>query len=171
MKVFIGASKGISFTSKLIKWWQFGFPYTHVFYIIDENPFSSNPEVIEAWHQPILKGGGVYQCKLSKNHTEGTVFSVFSVEVSYDQKQKIEKFLKEQVGKKYDFLGLLGFPLRQKKIGKNNKWFCSELVFQAFLMAGVELLRYTNPQEVSPRLLLKSTRLIFETNNVLRKEG
>jgi len=170
MKVFIGASKGISLGSKLIRYWQFGFPYTHIFYIIDENPFSNNPEIIEAWHQPILKGGGVYRCKLSQNHTIGTEYTIFSVEVSYSQKQKIEEFLKKQIGKKYDFIGLLAFPFRMKKLAKNKRWFCSELIFAAFLFAGVELLKYTEPQEVSPRLLLKSTRLIFERNQVLKLE-
>ena len=34
-KIYFLASKGISFTSKVIRWWQFGFPYTHIAIIID----------------------------------------------------------------------------------------------------------------------------------------
>ena len=166
MKVYVGASKGISLGSKLIKYWQFGFPYTHIFYILGD-PVDNDPLIIEAWHQPILKGGRVCLCNLSENHSKGTLYSVFSIEVTENQKKNIESFLKDQIGKKYDFIGLLAFPFRMKKLAKNKRWFCSELVFEAFLRAGVELLQYTDSHEVSPALFLKSPLLKFEFQNIL----
>jgi len=76
--------------------------------------------------------------------------------------KKIEEFLQRQLGKPYDWLGILGFPLRNWKLERKNRWFCSELVFTAFKQAGVELLKNTHPSEVSPRLFLKSPLLHFE---------
>lgn len=154
-KAFILASKGISLTSRAIRFRQWGFPYTHIAYCLDlANP--NDPIVIEAWCSGVRKG------KFSGAHTPGTEFSVFSVSVSKEQKEKIEKFLFSQLGKPYDFLGILGFILFNPNIESKNRWFCSELVFTAFKQARAELLKNTHPSEVSPRLFLKSPLLQFE---------
>ena len=155
MKVFFLASKGISLTSRLIRWWQWGFPFTHVAFVVDLKD-KNDPVVIEAWWN------GVRQGKFSEVHTPRTEFAIYSVQVTEEQKEKIEEFLHRQLGKPYDWLGILGFPLRNWKLESKNKWFCSELVFTAFKQAGVELLKNTHPSEVSPRLFLKSPLLQFE---------
>ena len=153
-KAYVLASKGISLTSRLIRWWQWGFPYTHVAYcFVLRNP--NDPYVIEAWNY--VRSGF-----FSEVHTPGTEFAVYSVQVTEEQKEKIEKFLQRQLGKPYDWLGILGFPLRSSKLERKDRWFCSELVFTAFKQAGVELLKNTHPSEVSPRLFLKSPLLQFE---------
>ena len=154
-KAYVLASKGISLTSRLIRWWQWGFPYTHIAYCSDlADP--NDPVVMEAWWDGVRKGW------FSEVHTPGTEFAVFSVEVSKSQKVQIERFLSSQTGRKYDWLGILGFPLRNWKLESKKRWFCSELVFTAFQKAGVELLKNTHPSEVSPRLFLKSPLLQFE---------
>ncbi len=160
MKVYILASKGISLTSRLIRWWQWGFPYTHIAYCFDLSD-SNDPIVIEAWWN------GVRQGKFSEVHTPGTEFSVYSIQVTDGQKKRIEEFLQRQLRKPYDWLGILGFPLRNWKLESKNRWFCSELVFAAFKQAGVELLKNTHPSEVSPRLFLKSPLLQFEYTSCL----
>ena len=153
-KAYVLASKGISLTSRLIRWWQWGFPYTHIAYCFDLTD-PNDPVVIEAWYR-VRKGW------FSEVHTPGTEFAVYSVEVSKNQKAQIERFLNSQIGRKYDWLGILGFPLRNWKLESKSRWFCSELVFTAFQKAGVELLKNTHPSEVSPRLFLKSPLLQFE---------
>ena len=155
MKVYVLASKGISPTSRLIRWWQWGFPFTHVAFVVDLKD-KNDPVVIEAWWNGVRRG------RFSKIHTPGTEFAVYSVQVTEEQKEKIEEFLQRQLGKPYDWLGILGFPLRNRKLESKNRWFCSELVFAAFKKAGVELLKNTHPSEVSPRLFLKSPLLQFE---------
>ena len=160
MKVYILASKGISLTSRLIRWWQWGFPYTHIAYCFDLSD-SNDPIVIEAWWN------GVRQGKFSEVHTLGTEFAVYSIQVTDGQKKRIEEFLQRQLRKPYDWLGILGFPLRNWKLESKNRWFCSELVFAAFKQAGVELLKNTHPSEVSPRLFLKSPLLQFEYTSCL----
>jgi len=158
-KVYVLASEGISLTSRLIRWWQWGFPYTHIAYCLDPNP--NDPIVIEAWWDGVRKGF------FSEVHTPGTKFTVYSVEVTNRQKVLIEDFLHGQLSVPYDWLGILGFPLRSWKLQRKDRWFCSELVFTAFKQAGVELLKNTHPSEVSPRLLLKSPLLQFEYSTKL----
>lgn len=158
-EAYILASKGKSLPSKIIRWWQFGYPYTHIAYVLE---LMEDPYVIEAWKGEVRKGF------FSAHHTKGTEFAIFSVEVLPSQKEAIEGFLLEQIGKKYDWLGILGFPFRSKNLQDPDRWFCSELVFYAFKQAGVGLLRDTHPSEVSPRLFLKSPFLRFEISSISR---
>ncbi|SMO76130.1 Permuted papain-like amidase enzyme, YaeF/YiiX, C92 family [Balnearium lithotrophicum] len=159
-KVHVLASKGKSITSQPIKWRQWGFPYTHIAYCFDlSNP--DDPYVIEAWWNGVRCG------KFSQVHTPGTEFAVYSVEVTKEQREKIRDFLYKQIGKPYDWLGILGFILLNPNIESKDRWFCSELVFAAFKQAGIELLKNTHPSEVSPRLFLKSPLLKFEYSTKL----
>jgi uncharacterized protein YycO len=153
--IYILASKGLSFTSKVIKWYQFGFPYTHIAYVLSLD-IKNNPIVIEAWLPKVRKG------RFSEAHTSGTPFTIFSLTVSKQQKMMIEDFLLSQVGKPYDLFGLLVFLVRRKFIANNGKWFCSELVYTALTRVGIDLLKFTIPQEVSPALFLKSPCLKYE---------
>jgi len=159
VKAYVLASKGISLTSRLIRWWQWGFPYTHIAYCLDLSD-PNDPVVVEAWWNGVWNG--VRWGKFSSVHTSGTEFTVYSVQVTERQKKEIEKFLQQEFRKPYDWLGILGFPLRNWKLERKDRWFCSELVFAAFKQAGVELLKNTHPSEVSPRLFLKSPLLQFE---------
>lgn len=160
VKVYIGATKGISFISKLIRYYQFGYEYTHAFYVHD----IQNLIITEAWHLPLLKGGNVYhKVPIYKNHSPGTYAVIYSVEVEDYQKELIEKFLEEQAGKKYDFLGLLSFPFRNCSLNSKHRWFCSELVYASFLYGKVELLNSVKPCEVDIKTLLSSPLLVKET--------
>jgi len=173
-KAYILASKGISFVSKLIRKYQRNYPYTHIAYILDLD-IKDNPLVIEAWHTPMkpsikfpfVDGGGVYNYRFNVNHTPGTEFSVFSVNVTIEQKNKIETFLFKQLGKKYDYKGILGFAT-YSELQDKDRWFCSELVFEAFKQAGIELLRNIPSYKVSPRLFLLSPFLNYEYTTRLK---
>lgn len=67
-------------------------------------------------------------------------------------------FLHEQLGKPYDYLGVLRFISRSPAGGRQS-WFCSELVFAAALAAGVRLLERVEPWAVSPHMLSVSPLL------------
>ncbi len=95
----------------------------------------------------------------------GEQVDLFTVKVTEEQANSIEAFLLDQVGKKYDWTMVLRFvSRRQAARDESGKWFCSELVFAAFQQAGIDLLRDTQPWEVSPGLLGRSPllRLIYE---------
>jgi hypothetical protein len=71
---------------------------------------------------------------------------------------KFHAFLESQIGKKYDFAGILGFGL-SANLECKDKWFCSELVFAAAQYAGIELLRRIKAHKVSPGLLDVSPKM------------
>ncbi len=150
--IYILATKGYSWISKIIRKWQYGYPYTHIAYVLNHD-IKNDPIVIEAWQPKVRQG------RLSKVHSPVTPFGIWEVTTTENQKQEIEDYLRAQVGKPYDFIGLFGFPFRRKDIQNPDKFFCSELVFTALKKAGIELLQATDPSEVSPRLLLRSPLL------------
>lgn len=72
-------------------------------------------------------------------------------------------FAAAQIGKPYDWTMVLRFvSRRQESRASTGKWFCSELVYASWKSTGVELLRATEPWEVSPGLLGRSPYLTHE---------
>jgi len=61
-------------------------------------------------------------------------------------------FMLSRVGKKYDMWAIIRF-ISRKNMPKNNRWFCSEIVFSALQSAGVELLQRIESWAVSPWML------------------
>lgn len=153
-KIIIGGSKGDSLVSSVISWFQFGNEHSHVFYCVPDTNLE-NPEVIEAWHEPLLKGGGVRRGTFYSS--ENSVFDLYYIECTEQQAKDFHKFMEDRVGKhSYDYLGILGFAFRSKKLQRNNAYFCSEIIFEGLQSVGINLLNYTEPQRVSPALLLRS---------------
>ena len=82
------------------------------------------------------------------------------VGVDYAQEKAAWEFAQAQIGKPYDWTMVLRFvSRRQESRASSGKWFCSELVYAAYRHAGIDLLRDTEPWEVSPGLLGKSPLL------------
>lgn len=63
-----------------------------------------------------------------------------------------------QLGKPYDFVGVLGIGLH-RDWAETDSWFCSELIAWAFQKAGKPLLRADHLDRITPRDLLLSTAL------------
>jgi uncharacterized protein YycO len=150
-RVLIGQYNGKSLTSWIIskKTWS---DITHT------SAFLNDEVVIEAW------GGGVTKRTWREGHTPGTRIRIMRVECTWEQEEKFYAFLESQIGKKYDFAGILGFGL-SANLECKDRWFCSELIFAAAQYAGIELLKrieahkvYPGLLDVSPRLKLQETR-------------
>lgn len=110
-----------------------------------------NGEIIEAW-----EGSGVQRKTLKS--TEG--IQAFTVDgMTAEQWTQAIDLAVTQVGKKYDYWGVLTF-ISRRKAPSNDKWFCSELVFEALQHAGINLLERIEANEVSPGHLLLSPKLI-----------
>ena len=141
----IAAYRGKSFVSRAIRWQTRGV-YSHIAVML------SDDEIVEAWHNParvrIIKS-------LSDGHTPGTQVDIFEVPTTPEQDAIIRSFLLAQVGKKYDFAGVVRFMSRRDK-DNIDKWFCSELAFAAFQLAGVYLLRRIRAFQVDPVRLITS---------------
>lgn len=146
MKILLFKGRGI--LSRLIRWQTRG-RYSHAAVLLQYGT------IIEAWHTGVRR----------KKVTDWTNIDIFSVPtLTPAQECYIETWLMKQVreGKKYDFLGVLRFVSRSKR-DNPNRFFCSELVVEAFKFAGVHLFApHIQGWQVSPSALEWSARLKLE---------
>lgn len=77
-------------------------------------------------------------------------------------------FIEDQIGKGYDWFGVLRFIPRWRK--SNNRWFCSELIYEAMRRAGLTMLRDIPASKVSPGLLSQSPYLTQISGETLKKK-
>lgn len=75
------------------------------------------------------------------------------------QAGQVRQFMTQELGAGYDYRAVLKFITR-RRAATNTRWFCSELVFAAFLSADVRLLSHVDAWAVSPGDLLKSPLLV-----------
>lgn len=149
-RVTVALFQGPGLVSRLIRW-QTRSAYSHAAIVLPSGA------VIES-----REGIGVRQLSaLEPKHGEEIDF--FAVDVTDEQLAALTRFLHRQLGKKYDWTMVARFVTRrQESRASRGRWFCSELVFAAFQVAGIHLLRGTEPWEVSPGLLARSPLLIAE---------
>ena len=69
-------------------------------------------------------------------------------------------FAMSHVGARYDYAGVIRFVTRTKGPWQNDRWFCSELVYEAFARFGIELLARVDAENVSPAMLGFSPLLV-----------
>lgn len=135
----IALHRGNGIVSRLIRWQQRG-EWSHASVVLRSGAVIESREFIGVRQLPKLSAA------------KGEFIQVFNVECTDEQADKIEEFLKKQIGKKYDYPMVLGFLSRSDTEGHESggKWFCSELAFAAFLQAGIHLLERIEAFEVSP---------------------
>lgn len=137
--------KGRGFISRLIRW-QTRSKYSHAALLL-----SDGRTIIEAW-----QGAGVRV----KEITDWTDVDLFEIEgLTPLVETRAYSFACDQVGKKYDYWGVIRFVSR-RHMPANEKWFCSELAFAALEIAGLRLLERIDASEVSPHLLSLSPLLL-----------
>lgn len=105
--------KGTRFFSRLIQWRTFS-KYSHVSIQIDDKIYEA-----KEWKW-------VVSC-VAKKQPPKSLVETFEIVCTREDILKWETWLKSQLNKKYDYLGLLWFLIRPKSYRKNDKWFCSEL--------------------------------------------
>lgn len=133
--------KGRSLTSRLIKWQSWG-QYSHVGVLLEDD------SIIEAWQD----GGVLHNAHIGMRHSPDTEVDIYEIpKLTKEQSIKAFNFLKEQCGKRYDFLGVARF-LSRREVDNKNKWFCSELAAAGLAYAGYPLLN-TKPRKISPTVL------------------
>ena len=86
--------------------------------------------VIEAWRE------GVVMRHWDEGHEPGTIIDIYRVPCTADQGAKFYRRAISYIGKGYDFGGIFGFALRIKT-ASSKSLFCSELVFQCAMDAGL----------------------------------
>lgn len=135
----IGVYHGFSLMSRTIEFRTWS-DDSHVSLI-----FPELDETIEA----LGRCGVVSHVGLDMYHKPGTEIDIYEVIATPSQVAEIYAFAKAQVGKKYDWGGVIGFVSRKDR-DDAQKWFCSELVFAACLAGGVYLLRRIESHRVAP---------------------
>ena len=131
--------KGKGMISRLIRWQTNG-KYSHAALQLPSG------RIIEAWHKPA-------KVRLRGRLDDWSNVEAFDVEGMTPYKwDKATEWIEQQIGKKYDFSGVFRFLSRRRK-DRDDKWFCSELVFQAVKEGGVDLLERIQCSQVSPTVL------------------
>ena len=136
----IALYKGTSILSRLIRWRTWS-EYSHAAWVFPDG------SVIEAW-----KGGVTHAPSILAGHAPDTEVHLFTLDLTTEQRWAIQDFLIAQIGKPYDYAGILGF-LTASKTENPGRWFCSELIFAACKSARIELLRRVPAWKVPPGLL------------------
>lgn len=149
---YIGTS---FFPSKLIMWFStWGLKrYSHSawsFCEIKDGMLVGDTSEYEAWQ----RGGVSHVPEIGFNHTKGTRIDLYVLDdpLTNEEANKGLEFLTAQLHKKYDYHGIIGFLLR-RKFDRDDRWFCSELVFAFLIACGRVLLRNIAPYQVSPQIL------------------
>lgn len=131
----IAIYKGISPISRAIKFLNWS-DYSHVAWI---TPTGSCIEAIIT-NGFLLKGSVIESPHFDTRHTPGTIVDFFRVPCMTPlQEDQVAGFMRHQLGKPYDFRGVIKFLTRGKSSNDSN-WFFSELVFSAIKAAHISLL-------------------------------
>ena len=149
---------GVSLTSRLIRWFNWGV-YSHAAWCREDGGS------YEAW-RGISRGDRQAKVRfgtLGANHTPGTRIDLFDVSgLTTINKIVIERFLHSQLGKPYDWMGIVHFVTRRPEYPSGQeKWFCSELVAAACAHGGVPLFRELPAYKISPSMLACSPLLQY----------
>lgn len=146
-RITICLHRGTGAISRLIRW-QTRSEYSHASMILGSGLFIEAREFI-----------GVRALQ-SLTAPAGEEVDLFHVEMSATQMEEAADFALAQLGKPYDYTMVARFVSRRDASrASSGKWFCSELVYASLQVAGVSLLRDTQPWEVSPGLLARSPLL------------
>jgi len=132
-KLYFGLESGLSWTSTLIKFWTRS-KRSHAFFINPEifdgtvESLYKPQSIIEAWTpkgEPLWKTRVIYSSL--HNHTPGTPFTVYELEVNRTQYQKALDFQHTcaYLGIPYDWKAIVSFVI-PFKLKRNGYLFCSE---------------------------------------------
>ena len=142
---------GSSAASWLIRCFNWG-PYSHAAWVTGEG------KIYEAWIRGV-------QCSFEgAEHKPGTKVDLYRITgITSVQSACAERFLIEQIGKPYDWVGVMHFVTRRsERLSGLGRWFCSKLVFAAAMVAKILLLNRVPAWKVSPTLLSYSPLLEYD---------
>lgn len=126
---------------KLLQWFSFG-TKNHVSIQLDDVIYEAIGGRLGT--SGVFMSGDVYCYHPEKKKD----WSLVSIKVNIQNKSSVKDFLRNQVGKGYDYRGIYGFLLRFIKHNE-NKWYCSELGAEALRIGGWKI----NQTRVSPSAL------------------
>lgn len=81
------------------------------------------------------------------------------IETTPEQLAQIHKYMRDRIGKPYDWGGVFGVFFKQTRWQDHDKWFCSELIAAALQSAGIQLFKKPDFRVV-PKHLARHPRVI-----------
>lgn len=160
--VHIAAYRGKSLMSRAIRAFNWG-PYSHVSWI------TADGTEVESWRKGVTETPG-----LGANHTPGTVVDLYAVLPLIGRptvRGHADAAIRANIGKRYDQLGILGFVFRSPSLQRENRFFCSELVFEGLEEAGIRLLERIPAYKVSPTMMTLSPMLVLQRSQEILPHG
>jgi len=148
---FVGESAPFA---KLIRFWTWDSKFSHVEFVFTEGYLGARP----------ISGVRVRPFDYIKPKYQA--FATVTLEDSFEDSkmtQSVETFARSQIGKPYDYLGIVGFVIKHD-FNDTHRWFCSALIAEAFEQAGCPLLDLNQLDRISPRDLTLSERVKFDSN-------
>ena len=144
-------SKSGNVISRGIRWFTRG-EWSHASLLFDSD------HVIEAVYPRVRT------VSFKAEYPDPKQYQIFWVDVTDEQLKSVLKYASAQIGKPYDLKGDWHFFTRQNYESQpDTKWFCSELVYESFHEAGIDLFSETRGWQVWPDLLKRSTLAISKT--------
>ena len=119
--------------------WRTKSKYFHIEMIVKNDWISTNPDV-----------GAVYITPL---HNLNDHYDYVDVKMHGANVKKMVKFAQSQLGKKYDWKGILLSQTIPLNIEDKDKWFCSEIVAEMLEQGGYKLSKPSN--QYSPEDIYK----------------
>lgn len=145
--------KGNSLINRLIRFFSRG-QYSHSSIILDDGTvYEASPS-----------NGVSVKSDFKSGHLNNDIADFFEVKTTVEQDEKIVEFLKRQLGKKYDYLSVIGFIVyaTPEKRKLYSRWFCSELISAAFKKVEINLLERTDDWLITPTTLSYSSKLEYK---------
>jgi uncharacterized protein YycO len=142
-------SKDKSLTSSIIQWRTMS-QWSHVGVIVGKKKDSG-------WKTISARGKGVVYERLLD--WTGYIQILRVNDITEQQRENFVNFCIEQVGKQYDIWGFLDF-FCMKKIQREDRWFCSELIYRGLLNSGIDIFKNKKtPNFVTPGDLYENPSL------------
>ena len=142
MLAFKKIDKNSTFVAKSVAWFTRS-EYYHVEIVIEDTWVSIFPET------------GFKLNKLKPLKDTWEYVKIEDVKLTREQYDIFKKYLMKQVGKKYDYLGIMFSQVLPLTIDSKNKWFCSEAVVKLAQMLYIEDTFDLIPESTSPGKLGK----------------
>lgn len=143
------AYKGTSLASRIIRHYTRG-DYSHVAWQTQQGT------IIEAWHKPLLRGGGVREVPdMDTGHKPGTLCDLYTIAgLTHEQRTAIDALARETAGRgvHYDWGAILAFHSKTDRGRGDGKLICSEFVAWLFQSRAFQLLNAA-PHKISPTVL------------------
>ena len=135
---------GTGLISKAIQWYTHS-EYSHIRIATSDTKFTE-----ATW--PRVRKGNISELK--KGYTVKTPIAPLTIE----EQTKLRLFLELQIGKKYDWRGLISFIIR-KNVQNKNWYYCNELAEEAYVTIKRQLVGgksyWHTPDDLMNSLLLK----------------